>query len=256
MALVVYGSIISTRTQRVLFLLEELNIKYETSEINMMMGEHKAPDYIEERHPFGRIPTIDDSGFKLHESRAICRYLVTKYPGALKLTSIERAEEVGIFEQAASVEYSYFETAVAELAYQKLFKKYIVLSCPIESLLMLNILGRMMGHGEPDPAAIQQNGALLCECLDLYEKTLSKSDYLTGDVSIPSSTRSVPRIDMSPAMKTFSIVDLFHAPWLQFLPRLGLGDEIESRKYVSKWWSSISNRPSWKTVLGQMEQHR
>jgi glutathione S-transferase len=120
---------------------------------------------------------------------------------------------------------------------------------------MLNVLAEMMGHGGLDPAAVQQNEALLCECLDLYEKKNSKSDYFTGDVSTPSSTSLFHQTYESPAIKTFSIVDLFHAPWLQFLPHLGLGDEIESRKPVSKWWASISSRPSWNIVLGQMEYH-
>lgn len=81
---------------------------------------HKQPTYVEERHPFSRIPAFEDSELKLYESRAICRYLVTKHPGSLSLPTM--ASELGIFEQTASVEYSYFDPAVTNLAYEKLFK--------------------------------------------------------------------------------------------------------------------------------------
>lgn len=40
MAVKIYGNIVSTCTQRVLFLLEELKLPYELLSIDMMKGEH------------------------------------------------------------------------------------------------------------------------------------------------------------------------------------------------------------------------
>lgn len=42
-------------------------------------GEHKTPEYIQNIHPFGKVPAIDDDGFKMIESIAILRYLARKY---------------------------------------------------------------------------------------------------------------------------------------------------------------------------------
>jgi glutathione S-transferase len=44
-------------------------------------GEHRQPAYLA-RHPFGRIPAIDDDGFGLYETQAILRYIDAAYPGA------------------------------------------------------------------------------------------------------------------------------------------------------------------------------
>lgn len=42
-------------------------------------GEHKTSNYINNVHPFGKVPAINDNGFKLIESIAILRYLARKY---------------------------------------------------------------------------------------------------------------------------------------------------------------------------------
>ena len=61
---------------------------------------------------------------------------------------------------------------------------------------MLTQSGRMMGHGEADPAAIQRYESQLRECLDLYENILSRSDYLTGNVSRPPRAVSLSASDL------------------------------------------------------------
>lgn len=52
----------------------ELNIKL----IDYDAGEHLKEEFLK-INPQHNIPTIDDEGFYLNESRAICAYLVNKY---------------------------------------------------------------------------------------------------------------------------------------------------------------------------------
>ena len=82
------------------------------------------PAYTQVFHPFGRIPALQDGSNRIFESKAICRYLVAKYaPDDSELSLPKEARDVGAFEQAASVEFSYFDPNVTKLAYEKLFKK-------------------------------------------------------------------------------------------------------------------------------------
>jgi len=48
-----------------------------------------------------------------------------------------------------------------------------------------------------------------------------------------------------------TLVDLFHVPWLAFLPRIGLQDEISSRENVKTWWKRLQDRPAWQKILEQ-----
>jgi glutathione S-transferase len=43
-------------------------------------GQHKSPDYLA-KHPFGRMPLVEDGDFALYETQAIIRYLDAIGPG-------------------------------------------------------------------------------------------------------------------------------------------------------------------------------
>ena len=75
-------------------------------------------------HPFGRLPALVDGELHCFESRAICKYLVAKYVSPNSgLSPSELPEDVAMYEQAASVEYSYFDTSIFKLAFEKNFKQ-------------------------------------------------------------------------------------------------------------------------------------
>jgi glutathione S-transferase len=59
------------------------------------------------------------------ESRAISRYLELKYKGkGTELIPSKNAGAVGLFEQAASIETSYFDPYAGGIVYERAFKKY------------------------------------------------------------------------------------------------------------------------------------
>lgn len=68
----------SGHCHRVELMLALLNLPYETIDLDMAKGAHKAPDYLK-ISPFGLVPAVEDSGYTLADSNAILVYLVQSY---------------------------------------------------------------------------------------------------------------------------------------------------------------------------------
>ncbi|HYX31637.1 MAG TPA: glutathione S-transferase family protein [Oligoflexus sp.] len=73
----VYGNP-NTRTMRVLWLLEELQVPSELQPVDLRKGEHHHPDYWR-INPFGKVPCIAIESFSLAETSAICTWLADQH---------------------------------------------------------------------------------------------------------------------------------------------------------------------------------
>ncbi|MBN3896747.1 MAG: glutathione S-transferase [Nostoc sp. NOS(2021)] len=69
----------NSRSQRVLWLLEELGIEYEVKRYDRDPKTMLAPASLREVHPLGKSPVITDGTLTLAESGAIIEYLVERY---------------------------------------------------------------------------------------------------------------------------------------------------------------------------------
>jgi glutathione S-transferase len=83
----IYG-IPPSRTFRVLWCAEELELDYESIPINFGDGSARTPDYLA-LNPNAKIPTITDGDFTLWESMAITCYLARKHGKGLWPPTIE-----------------------------------------------------------------------------------------------------------------------------------------------------------------------
>jgi glutathione S-transferase len=59
----IYGSKMATCTQRVLILLEELNLPYKLHEIDLASGEQHSKQFLK-LNPFGKVPVYDTKNQK------------------------------------------------------------------------------------------------------------------------------------------------------------------------------------------------
>ena len=85
----IYANSFSSPCNKVRYACQVIGVDYEWIHIDFARGEHKSPEHIA-RHPAGKVPVIDDDGFVLFESDAICRYLSTKYGGNLVPEDLEQ----------------------------------------------------------------------------------------------------------------------------------------------------------------------
>ncbi|HYD94798.1 MAG TPA: glutathione S-transferase [Noviherbaspirillum sp.] len=69
----------NSRSQRVLWLLEELGLEYDVKRYERDPKTMLAPPALREVHPLGKSPVITDDGLTLAESGAIIEYLVERY---------------------------------------------------------------------------------------------------------------------------------------------------------------------------------
>src|SRR3989338_2840461 len=207
------GSPISTCVQRVLTTLKEKNLEYELVPVDLSKGEQKQAAFLE-KQPFGVIPVLEDDGFLIYESRAICRYLEAKHKDQGTELIPTEIKALGLFEQGASIETSYFDPNAGGLIFEKFFKG-------------------LKGMGEADENRVKSLVEKLGGYLDVYEKILSKQEYIGGN--------------------QFTLADLYHLPYgnLLFIPQINLGHLLLERPLVKAWWEKISSRPSWKSVTGQ-----
>lgn len=86
----------------------ELNLKT----INLLEGEHMKPEFLK-INPQHTVPTIDDGGFVLTESRAICAYLVNKYAKNDKLYS-KLPKERAVVDQRLYFDMGVFYSSFAD----------------------------------------------------------------------------------------------------------------------------------------------
>ena len=73
----------NSRSQRILWMLEELGLAYQVKRYERNTATMLAPPELKRVHPLGKSPVIDDDGTVLAETGAIVEYLVDKAYGRL-----------------------------------------------------------------------------------------------------------------------------------------------------------------------------
>jgi glutathione S-transferase len=71
----------NSRSQRILWLLEELGLDYEIKKYQRDPKTMLAPPELRAIHPLGKSPVITDGGTMVAESGAIIEYLIERYAG-------------------------------------------------------------------------------------------------------------------------------------------------------------------------------
>ncbi len=84
-----------SRSQRILWLCEELGVEYSVAAYSRDAATRLAPPELKAVHPLGKSPVIEDGALRLAESGAIVDYLIRTYGnGRLMPAAGSRAHEI------------------------------------------------------------------------------------------------------------------------------------------------------------------
>lgn len=92
----VYG-LQRSRSLRITWLLEELQLDYQYHPVDFAKGENRSPEFLA-LNPSGKVPVIDDNGLVLTESAAIVSHLADKY-GDRAMIPAPGTDARGLYEQ-------------------------------------------------------------------------------------------------------------------------------------------------------------
>lgn len=153
-----YGHPWSIHTREVRMVLAEKDHTATLHLVDLPTGEQRAPAHLA-RHPFGKVPALDDDGFVVYETAAIVRYLDERLPGVALQPAEPRARARAL--QWDRVHQSYFEPHARPLLVHRIFARH------------LGFAG--------DAAVIAAGRAGMQPALDVLDRHLTSAPYLAGD---------------------------------------------------------------------------
>jgi glutathione S-transferase len=144
----------NSRSQRILWLLEELEMPYKVKRYDRDRKTMRAPSGLRDVHPLGRSPVIEDGQQVITETGAIVEYLVEKGDGMLGPPP--HRHNVLLYRQ-------FLHYAEGSL---------------MPPLLALLVIGRLGVLGKPARKSVQ---AMMDEHLDWLETELAGRPYFAGE---------------------------------------------------------------------------
>lgn len=167
-------------------------------------GESKSPEYVEQRHPFGRIPAFEHDGFKLYETQAIIRYLDRIFPDP-PLTPEGPQAFARMNQVIGIIEWYFFPKAAAPIAFQR-------------------IIGPVLLGLPTDEAPIAEAMPMARTCFAELERLLGDKPYFTGD--------------------SVSLADIMLASQLDLLSETPEGKQLLAGTKLEEWLRRMLTRPS------------
>lgn len=151
---------VSSNSRRVLLTAIILDAKLDLITVDLLKGEHRADAYLR-INPNGKVPLLDDDGFRLWESHAIMQYLADKKGEELLYPKdVQRRADINrwLFWSAY-----HFTPAVGIISRERISKKMVG------------------GTGDPDPAEIARGEALLFASAKVLDGHLADKQWIAQD---------------------------------------------------------------------------
>jgi glutathione S-transferase len=149
----------SPNARRALMTAIQLGVPLERVLVDLRKGEQKRPEYLK-LNPNGKVPTLEDDGFVLWESRAIMQYLAETTPGQTLFPTDARGR--------ADVNRWLFWCA-AHMS-------------PAATILVLeHVVKAVTGRGPADPAEVARGEALVAQYAPVLDAHLAGRTWVAQD---------------------------------------------------------------------------
>ena len=205
----------NSRSQRVIWLLEEVGAPYEIKHYQRDAKTMLAPPELREVHPLGKSPVITDGGDTVAETGAIVEYILDKYGQGRLTPPAGTPEKLRFTFWMHFAEGSAMPPLVMTLVFGELPKRMPALLRPIGRMI-----GKTAQQGYLRPTIDAQ--------LDLMEAELNRSAYFAGaDLTAADIMMSFP-VEAAAS-------------------RASLG----TRAKLTAWLQSIHARPAYQRALQQ-----
>jgi glutathione S-transferase len=191
----------SQNARKALMTAHALGLKPEIEIVDFSKGEHRSEGYLK-LNPNGMAPTLVDGERVLWESNAICQYLCDLNPG----NSLLPTDPAG---RADVVRWQFWEAAHWFPALFFFFRE--------------NMIKKMMGLGEPDPAALAEGSERLARFAGVLDTHLAGRKFLVSDA--------------------MTLADIAVGSHLMHAERAAV--PLQSFGNINSWFARIRETPSW-----------
>lgn len=159
----------NSRSQRILWLLEELGVEYRIKTYRRDPVTMLAPPELKKVHPLGKAPVITDEAHTVAESGAIIEYLVDRYHGESLVPQAGTPERLRYTHWLHYAEGSAMPLLVMRLVFSKLGKP------PVPAII--RPIGKLLANGVRQKFLDPQ---LRLHC-DYWESELRQHAWFAGD---------------------------------------------------------------------------
>jgi glutathione S-transferase len=159
----------NSRSQRVLWLLEELGLPYEIKKYQRDAQTMLAPPELQKVHPLGKSPVITDDGQTIAETGAIFEYIIERYGNGRLEPAANSPERLRWRYWLHFAEGS----AMPQLLLKLIFERIKVTPMPFFAKPIARGIANKVLAAMVDPNLKRQ--------LDFMEAELGKSEWFAGD---------------------------------------------------------------------------
>ena len=146
-----------TRSVRVIWLCEELEIPYDVENIDFSPTFRQSPEW-RAKSPTGKVPAMDDQDFTMFESGAMLQYVLDRH-GNGRLLPTPGTPESAMYLQWCWFAEATFARPLGDIAHHTVMKP----------------------EAERIPAVVDDARVRALSCLDAVNEAVGKTDYLVGD---------------------------------------------------------------------------